>query len=74
MNETEDIGEEVERPEPETPIITKDMLAPLLASLFGERRRIYPGRYQHRNQSEATLEKAQAKRNRKARKRLESLR
>jgi hypothetical protein len=54
------------------PVISKEMLAPMLRAFMGPG--FYPGRYQHRNQSEATLEKAQAKRNRKARKRLENLR
>lgn len=72
MNDTIDTPDEETEPAISVPVVTKEMLAPLLRAFMGPG--FYPGRYQHRNQSEATLEKAQAKRNRKARKRLENLR
>lgn len=72
MNDTIDTPDEETEPAISVPVVSKEMLAPLLRAFMGPG--FYPGRYQHRNQSEATLEKAQAKRNRKARKRLENLR
>lgn len=72
MNDTIDTPDEETEPAISVPIISKEMLAPLLRAFMGPG--FYPSRYQHRNRSEATLEKAQAKRNRKARKRLENLR